>query len=476
LAKIVPTSRPPAAEAPDPALAAVRALVAAAPAPLAVFDAAGVCLVANPAFVLHAARDGSGNASAGSGEEVRTAFTPDGTRAWRLASVVAPNEAPRSFDFIDVVANALPIMFNAKDNRGRYLFMNRYQADLYGVTPRAAVGRTAADLLGETYGRYTGAIDADVLRSGRATAFFEEAYAGVDGKVRHWLTSKVPLVAAGTVWGVATVAVDISDRKAAEERLRQAREQIAAASQARARFLVNMNHDLRTPLNAVIGFAEIMREEALGPLGAPEYAEYAGLILRSGMALLDLITNLLDLARADTGSLELSIGDVELMRLLRSVVGSAQQEMMDGGSERPTVEISPPNGMLAIRADEQRLRQLLRVLIGNALRSTPTGGRVSIAVRPLAGGQVEVAVTDGGLGLSPAEIEHVFDPSWQPSGRAGRARDAAAMGLNLARQLAALHGGTLALECDVAGGTRAVLRLPRAPALPAAATVTTAGT
>lgn len=467
MAKVVPTARPSAAEPPDPGLAAVRALVAAAPAPMAVFDAAGACLVANPAFVLHAARDGSGNASAGSGEEVRTAFSPDGKRAWRLASVVGPNEVPRSFDFIDVVANALPIMFNAKDTRGRYLFMNRYQADLYGCTPREAVGKTAADLLGETYGRYTGSIDADVQRSGRATPFFEESYAGVDGRVRHWLTSKVPLVAAGTVWGVATVAVDISDRKEAEERLRAAKEQIEAGSRARSRFLVNMNHDLRTPLNAVIGFAEIMREEALGPLGAPEYAEYCGLILRSGMALLELITNLLDLARADSGSLELSIGEVEMMRLVRSVVTGAQDEAVANGAERPIVEIEPPAGMLGIRADEQRVRQLLRVLVGNALKSTPTGGRIGITVQPLPGGFVEVVVADGSAGLSAADLEHVFDPFWHAEAKPGRARDSMGIGLSLARQLAALHGGTLTVASEKGQGVRVTLRLPRTPQPPA---------
>jgi PAS domain S-box-containing protein len=462
----VPTARPPIdPEPPDPALASVRALVAAASAPLAVFDAAGECLVANPAFVAHAARHRDGAPANGpASNEVRTAFTPDGARTWKLASVVEAPAAPRAFDFIDVVANALPIMFNAKDTRSRYLFMNRYQAELYGVTPREAVGRTAADLLGADYGGYTGAIDADVLRRGRATPFYEESYAGVDGRVRHWLTSKVPLVAGTTTWGVATVAVDITERKELEARLLQAKEAAEAGSQAKSRFLASMSHELRTPLNAVIGFAEIMKEEALGPLGAPEYNEYATLILRSGLSLLDLITNLLDFARADAGALALSIGDVEVTRLLRSVAAGTRDELAAAtGKAQANVEVAPYAGMIGIRADEHRLRQLLRALVGNALKFTPPEGQVRIAVQASPGGGVEVTVVDTGIGMSPEELARVFEPFWQADGRVGRTRDGAGIGLKLARHLALLHGGSLTLESGPGQGTRAVLTLPHAP-------------
>ncbi len=463
MADIVPTARTQiAAASPDPALASVRALVAAASGPLAVFDAAGECLVANAAFVAHAARHREGGATSG---EVRTPFTPDGTRSWKLASVVEPaTAAPRGFDFIDVVANALPIMFNAKDTRSRYLFMNRYQAELYGITPREAVGRTAADLLGPEYGGYTSAIDADVLNGGRATPFYEEAYAGVDGRVRQWLTSKVPLVAGGTVWGVATVAVDITERKELEQRLREAKEQAESGSRAKSRFLASMSHELRTPLNAVIGFAEIMKEEALGPLGAPEYNEYATLILRSGLSLLDLITNLLDFARADAGSLTLSIGDVEVMRLLRSVAAGTREEVAAATAKaQPSVEIEPYAGLIGIRADEHRLRQLLRALVSNALKFTAPEGQVRIGVRTQPGGGVQVTVADNGVGMSPDELEHAFEPFWQADSRSARARDGAGIGLKLARQLAVLHGGMLTLESAKGQGTRATLTLPHAP-------------
>ncbi len=431
---------------------------------MAVFDASGECLVANHAFVLGAARLDGGLGAV----ERRVPFSPDGVRGWTLATMpegaAAIGQGSRpTLDLVDAVVNVLPIMFNAKDLQSRYLFMNRYQAALYGVSPDGAVGRTAADLLGSDYGSYTRSRDAEVIQTGRPSGFFEESYAGVDQVIKHWLTSKVPLAGAdGAVWGVATVSLDITERKALEERLREAKEQAEAGSRAKSRFLAAMSHELRTPLNAVIGFAELMEQEALGPLGSAEYVEYSGHILRSGMALLHMITNLLDFARVEAGTLELRVADVELVRLVRSVVAGARSENPVPANEPPPITLDLPPGTLAIRGDEARLRQVFGGLMSNALKFTPTGGKLSISLRAHGDG-VEVVVTDSGIGMSPEELEHVFEPFWQADGGLGRMRGGAGIGLRLARELIALHGGNLALESSKGEGTRVIVRLPHTP-------------
>ena len=455
--------RPPAPlAAADPAVAAVRALVEAATVPLAVFDAAGECLVANPAFVLQTAYYGGAGAAAA---ERRSPFSPDGERRWTLVSIAEEAGQPRAAELIDVVANALPVMFNAKDAHGRYLFMNRFQAEMYGTTPQLAVGRTVQDFLGEDYGGHACAIDQEVLHSRSPTSFYEETYAGVDGAVRHWLTSKVPLLGArGEAWGIATVAVDITERTQLERRLREAKEQAEAGSRAKSRFLAAMSHELRTPLNAVIGFAEIMHEESLGPLGHPDYRDYAGLILRSGHSLLDLITNLLDYARAEAGSLRLAVGDVELVRLLRSVAARAR-EAAAATTSAPLarLEVASAPSTVVLRGDEQRLRQVMRALIGNALKFTPASGEVRVSATPLPEGGAEVVVADTGIGMTPAGLEQAFEPFWQADTGLGRVREGAGIGLKLARQLTDLHGGTLVLQSLQGQGTRATLRLPPSP-------------
>jgi PAS domain S-box-containing protein len=443
-----------------PGLTAIRALVEAASVPMAVFDAGGECLVANAAFVLAAA--GGRNAAPA---ERRATFSPDGVVAMTLATWPDEGGAGRTQALIDAAANAVPLLFNAKDAQGRYLFVNRFQAAMFGIAPEDAIGKTADELIGGTFGSHTREIDAEVVRSGRPAPFYEERFLERDGTVHHLLTGKVPLVGpSGGVWGVATFGVDITDRMELERKLREAMERAELGSRAKSRFLGTMSHELRTPLNAVIGFAELMHEESLGPLGHAEYKEYAGLILRSGMNLLDMISNLLDFARADAGSLELSIADVEIGRLLRGVLTRARERMAGPSSAgRVTLEADLPTGMLAIRADEVRLRQVLRGLIDNAMKFTPAGGRVTVSARAIDGGGAELVVADTGIGMSPDELEHVFEPFWQADSGLGRTRDGAGIGLKLARQLVALHGGTLAMESVRGEGTRVILRLPSAP-------------
>jgi PAS domain S-box-containing protein len=352
-------------------------------------------------------------------------------------------------------------MFNAKDTQSCYLFMNRYQAELYGVSTDAAVGRTADDLLGEEYGAYTRAIDAEVIRSGRATPFFEESYAGVDGVPRRWLTSKVPLVNDnGTVWGVATVSIDITVRTQLEEGLRLAKQQAEDANRAKSGFLAAMSHELRTPLNAVIGFAEIMHHEVLVPIGTPEYHDYAGHILRSGQHLLALINDVLDYARIESGSLRLNLVAVDVGSLLRGTLDLLAETAAAGGV---TLASRLTEQRIIIRADAQRLRQVLLNVAGNAVKFTPAGGRVAVALEPGQAGGAVITVTDSGIGLGKAQMVHAFEPFWQADSGLDRVKEGAGIGLPLARQLVALHGGRLELQSRVGEGTRITIVLPEGP-------------
>ena len=447
----------------DAALAALRSLVNAAPLPMAVFGEDGACLVANRGFVVASAGQQRG---ADLPATRHAPFSPDGVRHWTLATMQPGDGESPALQLVDAAVNSLPIIFNAKDLHSRYLYMNRYQAALYGVTPDSAVGQTAAEMLGSSYGSYTRAIDAEVIRSARPSAFFEETYAGADQVMRHWMTSKVPLIGPdGAVWGVATVALDITERKQLEERLREARDQAESGSRAKSRFLAAMSHELRTPLNAVIGFAELMQQEALGPLGSQDYIEYAGHILTSGMALLEMITNLLDFARVEAGTLELRYTDVELIRLLRSATAGAQSGVMVQRDPPVAVSLDLPTGHLPIRGDEGRLRQVFGGLIGNALKFTPAGGQVTVRLRAVPGG-AEIIITDTGIGMSPDELKHVFEPFWQADSGLSRVRGGAGIGLRLARELVALHGGSVELASHKGQGTQITVLLPTEPQPP----------
>ena len=436
----------------DPALVAVAGMVHAAPMPMAVFDADGACLAANQAFVV-AAPDG------GQRGVQRTAFSPDGARTWTLATLAAG--APH--DLLEAAVNALPVKLCAKDTQGRYLFINRYQAEQCGVAAETVIGRTDGELFGQPEPAEAAAREAEVVRSGRPALGTEESSPAAGEAARHWLTSTVPLSdAGGRVWGVATLALDITERKQRELHWRESVQQAEAGSRAKSRFLGAMSHELRTPLNAVIGFAELMEQEALGPLGNREYVEYAGHILRSGQALLQMITNLLDFARVDAGTLQLRVADVEMVRLVRSVAAGARTEIAVTRDPAAAVVLDLPDGTLAIRGDEARLRQVLGGVIGNALKFTPPSGQVTVSLRPLDGG-AEVVVSDSGIGMAPDELGQVFQPFWQADSGLGRMRDGAGIGLRLARELIALHGGTLTLDSRKGDGTCVTVRLPASP-------------
>lgn len=455
--KAIPAN-PPAAD--TSAVAMLRALVLAAPRAMAVRDAAGNLIAGNPGY--HVRRAAAGRTLAD--DEVLSPFSPDGAQHFTLVTFTENPAAHPATRLLATIANSLPVILNVKDRESRYLLMNLYQAKLYGTTPDEAVGKTATELLGGDYGRYTRRIDADVMAAGEPTPFFEESYPTKDGVVRRWLTSKVPVAdATGAVWGVATVSTDISDRARLEDGLRQAKEDAEAASRAKSGFLAAMSHELRTPLNAVIGFAEILHQQALGPIGVPDYVDYAGHILSSGQHLLALINDVLDFARIESGSLTLSIRPLDLVALLRSSLDLIARNAATAGV---TLKRDITDQPVVIRADAQRLRQVMLNVAGNAVKFTPRGGSVGVTMRPDMRGGAIITVSDSGVGIAEANLQHVFEPFWQADSGLDRLKEGAGIGLPLSRQLIALHGGRLELESRIGEGTKITILLPEQRALP----------
>ncbi|MBU6499668.1 MAG: PAS domain-containing protein, partial [Rhodospirillales bacterium] len=384
--------------------------------------------------------------------------SPDGRRVWTLVSHAGrASEAPAAAGLLAAAADAVPVLFNAKDAESRYLFMNIHQARLFGVTPDAVLGRTAGDLLGLEFGSYSRGLDVEVLQTGRATQFFEESYPGADGVVRRWLTCKAPLGGeGGPVWGIATMAIDITERTRLEDGLRQAKEQAEAASRAKSGFLAAMSHELRTPLNAVIGFAEIIHQEVLGPVGALEYRDYAGHILRSGQHLLALINDILDYARIESGGLRLNMAPIDVRAVVRATLEVLGQTAAAG---RVTLASDLAEQRIVILGDEQRLRQALLNVAGNAVKFTPAGGQVAVALRAAPDGGALITVSDSGIGIAEANMSQVFEPFWQADSGLDRLKAGAGIGLPLARHLVALHGGELHLDSRVGEGTKVTIRL-----------------
>jgi signal transduction histidine kinase len=244
----------------------------------------------------------------------------------------------------------------------------------------------------------------------------------------------------------------------AQTRMRAALDEAHHANLAKSRFLAHMSHELRTPLNAIIGFAQLVAEERVGPGVAPAYRGYAEAILSGGQHLLTLINDILDLSKIEAGKMELTETDFALSRVVAEAV-----EMLQGqfAAKNQHLEIAVDRVML--RADRQKLRQILVNLLGNAHKFVPSGGHVAVrAARNAAG--IALDIVDDGPGMDAEEIENAWAP-FSRSDSSFTAPEGTGLGLPISRSFAELHGGTLEIESRKGHGTTLRLRLPAARVL-----------
>jgi signal transduction histidine kinase len=236
-----------------------------------------------------------------------------------------------------------------------------------------------------------------------------------------------------------------------------ARDEAEAASRAKSAFLANMSHELRTPLNAVIGFADVMSRELMGPLGHPKYVDYVHAIQSSGTLLLNLINEVLDLARIEHNKLELDESPVSLADIMDVCVRMVEQKAKESHLK---IEIMKPQHTPSVQADERRLKQVLLNLLTNAIKFTPAGGTVTVAVRASPSSGVVIDVKDTGIGIAAADIAHALQPFHQIDAERARKHGGAGLGLPLSKALIELHGGTLAIDSAPGIGTTISVTLP----------------
>ena len=244
-------------------------------------------------------------------------------------------------------------------------------------------------------------------------------------------------------------------RRTAE--LAQARDEAEMANRTKTEFLATMSHELRTPLNAVLGFSEVMRDELLGPLGQPHYKEYARDIYNSGSHLLSVINDILDVAKAEAGRLELYEEEIDL-----SVVAQACVQLVQGRAEEADVSIqtSIPLDMPLLMADTKRLKQILLNLLSNAVKFTPAGGKVGLEAKLREDGGIDLIVSDTGIGIAKQDLERALQPFGQIDSHLSRKYEGTGLGLPLSRNLAELHGATLSIESEPNRGTVVTVSFP----------------
>lgn len=255
---------------------------------------------------------------------------------------------------------------------------------------------------------------------------------------------------------------DVTEQKRQEKQLLEAKEAAEFANYTKTQFLSNMSHELRTPLNAIIGFSEIIRDELYGPLGKPEYIDFAKDIHASGSHLLSIISDILDLSRLEAGQKELSETEVDVNATVVSCLHYVQRRAQKNDL---LLENRIPERLPPLIADEVILRQILINLLSNAVKFTEQGQvTITAAQRPDKG--LRVTVADTGIGMSDDEVEIALAPFAQIESHLTRKYEGTGLGLPLVRNLVSLHKATLTVESKKGEGTSVHIDFPPERTLP----------
>jgi signal transduction histidine kinase len=339
------------------------------------------------------------------------------------------------------------------DSAGRIADLNPAAGTVLGRSGDVRRGMPASEALSfwpEVVGR--------CLRGGRHRV---EASLGSGVERRDYDVLITPLTGGGRLAGQLVVLRDATERRKVRETLERAKELAERATRTKGQFLANMSHELRTPLTAVIGYSEMLLEEVADE-GPTEFAEDLSRIRMAGRDLLDMIDDILDLAKAEAGKMEPFLEEVDL-RIFAEYVAETIRPLVERRGNVFHVQIPPTPGVAT--TDAGRLRQVLANLLENAAKFTRNGEVVFALSRESgpAGDSVRFVVRDTGMGMAPAQLRSLFGPTAELPGGAG----GTGLGLAITRRLVEVLHGRLSAESEMGAGTTVTLRLPvRPPARP----------
>jgi signal transduction histidine kinase len=343
------------------------------------------------------------------------------------------------------------------DSRGRLIAWNSRFCELLELPPDLPVGAPLCDIL--------------MLQAARGDFGRDDPSAEV-AKRLEWFYRDVPttkerVTPRGRILqisrrampdgAIVSVYSDVTDLKASERKLIQARSQAEMANHAKSEFLANMSHELRTPLNAIIGFSEIIAHELFGPLGNEKYLDYMKDIHQSSLHLLSIINDVLDMSKIEAGKLELSKEPLNIRHLIGEVVRMMRERAESRGIELVT-KLSDRE--VEIWADERAMKQIFLNLLSNAIKFSRDGGEVCIRVLSDEPGLAVVEFEDHGIGMNEEELQRALQPFGQAKPSTTRNYGGTGLGLPITKGLIEAHGGKLAIESRAAQGTIARISLP----------------
>ena len=344
------------------------------------------------------------------------------------------------------------------DSQGRLITWNFRFCELLDIAPEIARGATLSDILSlqAANGDFGDAEpEAEVAR--RLDLFYRDVP-----------TIKERVTSAGRVLQIRRCAMpngavlsiysDVTEIRASERKLMEARSQAELASRAKGDFLANMSHELRTPLNAIIGFSEVISNELFGPIANEKYLEYIKDIHASSLHLLSIINDVLDMSKIEAGKVELAKDVVQINHVIAEVTRMVGERARGRGIEL-IVQLADDD--LAIWADERSVKQVLLNLLANAINFSRPGGKAWVRVIDEHPESAVLEIEDQGIGMNEEEQERALQPFGQAKPAMTRDYGGTGLGLPITKGLVEAHGGTLTIESRAGVGTTVRISMPR---------------
>ncbi|WP_374368026.1 sensor histidine kinase [Dongia sp.] len=380
---------------------------------------------------------------------------------WLFRAIRKRNTAYRGA-FVSLILDSIDAAVTVYDSTGRLVRANRGAERLSGFSEAELKNpETWKHILpGINYEKVTG------ILVGRPASDYPitntNPWVARDGTERLLRWSNVALTDDdGQVALIVCIGFDITEQRRFEKDLINAKNDAVLASRAKSEFLANMSHELRTPLNAILGFAEVIRDQRMGG-NAETYRNYAVDIYDSGQMLLQLITDLLDMAKLESGQVVLHETELDVEAIIaasrRMVLARAEE-----GSVRLAVDVQPH--LPPMRGGERALKQIVLNLLSNAVKFTPQGGKAAIKAGLNAQGGIEITVSDTGIGIPPEAIERLFQPFYQVDAKISRRYGGTGLGLAITKKLVDAHDGQIAVASIPGEGTHVTVSFPPARTL-----------
>ncbi|MBF0247289.1 MAG: response regulator [Alphaproteobacteria bacterium] len=369
--------------------------------------------------------------------------------------------------WFETLINAMPDFVCLKDGQGRWLIANSFALELFELPEDKYRGKTDPEL-GEYTAFYKDALCACVDSDEAAWAIGapsrgEETIPRPDGSSRMFDVIKVPVFEDwGERRGLVVVGRDVTERRRAEEALLDAKQEAELASRAKTEFLSSMSHELRTPLNAVLGFGQLLE---MSPTVMAETSNKEGVtqILKAGRHLLDLINEVLDLAKIETGRVDLETEDLDPAPVVKECLDCIRPMADKRGLSLEAEALAP--GAYSVHADRTRFKQVLLNLLSNAVKYNSDNGSVSFTLRDKGVGMLRFGVADTGPGLSAEQRAHIFEP-FTRLGAESTEVEGTGIGLTISRRLVEMMGGALDFESVPGRGSTFWFDLPAATVQP----------